>query len=316
MATDTPQIQYRSPFDDADADMIIRSSDDVYFRVHRMFLKKASPVFADMFLLPALDDAVQPETVPVAEDGKTLEALLRLCYPTGDPRVTNIDEITKLFTVCEKYQMESAMVRLLRTNMGNFLTTWTDPLRIYALACRVHAEQEARQAAYHCLALTARDIIECDAPELRQISIEAYRGLLKYHSACSLTSRNVLMDSDPERHIDYCWGLCCYKGDHVRCESLVFGNPYDDGFKVPRWWYQSIEQLETRLLHEIPPLRLQLYQNARLPKNIPCVFCGPRFKDDMYDFLHNVERESESRIKSVSHMLNSRRSRTNRGSPT
>ncbi|KAI0305826.1 hypothetical protein B0F90DRAFT_1609499, partial [Multifurca ochricompacta] len=40
------------PFDDADADIILRSADNFDFRVYRVILSKASPVFRDMFTFP------------------------------------------------------------------------------------------------------------------------------------------------------------------------------------------------------------------------------------------------------------------------
>ncbi|KAH9976032.1 hypothetical protein BGW80DRAFT_1119802, partial [Lactifluus volemus] len=39
-------------FDDADADIILRSIDNLDFRVYRVILSKASPVFNDMFIFP------------------------------------------------------------------------------------------------------------------------------------------------------------------------------------------------------------------------------------------------------------------------
>ncbi|KAI0255963.1 hypothetical protein BJV78DRAFT_1113987, partial [Lactifluus subvellereus] len=40
------------PFDDADADIILRSSDQVNFHVYKVILSVASPFFKDMFSLP------------------------------------------------------------------------------------------------------------------------------------------------------------------------------------------------------------------------------------------------------------------------
>lgn len=43
----------RSPFDDSNADIIFRSSDNTDFRVHTSIMSLASPFFHDMFTLPA-----------------------------------------------------------------------------------------------------------------------------------------------------------------------------------------------------------------------------------------------------------------------
>ena len=42
-----------APFDDARADLILESSDEVHFRIFQSFLSLASPVFTDMFNIPS-----------------------------------------------------------------------------------------------------------------------------------------------------------------------------------------------------------------------------------------------------------------------
>ena len=83
----------RPPFDDADADVIFRSSDGVEFRLYKNAIAKASPVFRDMFTLPdgpAL--TTEPQVVPLTEDADTLERLFRLCYPVERPRFASLEE--------------------------------------------------------------------------------------------------------------------------------------------------------------------------------------------------------------------------------
>ena len=48
----SPPQKAQPPFDKLSADVILRSSDRVDFRVHRTILVEASPVFSDMFSLP------------------------------------------------------------------------------------------------------------------------------------------------------------------------------------------------------------------------------------------------------------------------
>ncbi|OJT03115.1 hypothetical protein TRAPUB_6303 [Trametes pubescens] len=55
----TPAQQRRkasAPFDRDDADLILRSSDNIDFHVHRIILTLASPVFAGMFTTPQPPD--------------------------------------------------------------------------------------------------------------------------------------------------------------------------------------------------------------------------------------------------------------------
>ena len=46
-----PIMQVETSFDDPTADVILRTSDHVDFRVHRAVLPLASPAFRDMFVL-------------------------------------------------------------------------------------------------------------------------------------------------------------------------------------------------------------------------------------------------------------------------
>ncbi|KZT05033.1 uncharacterized protein LAESUDRAFT_656693, partial [Laetiporus sulphureus 93-53] len=81
-----------APFNKNSADVILRTADEVDFHLHKAVLMLASSVFEDMFsiLQPAvsaaeLDFETDLPIVPVTETSKTLDALLRLCYPTADP---------------------------------------------------------------------------------------------------------------------------------------------------------------------------------------------------------------------------------------
>ncbi|TFY76282.1 hypothetical protein EWM64_g7730 [Hericium alpestre] len=48
----TEPVMAGAPYLDDDADIVMRSSDGVHFHVHKNFLSKCSPIFADLFSLP------------------------------------------------------------------------------------------------------------------------------------------------------------------------------------------------------------------------------------------------------------------------
>ncbi|KAI6023597.1 hypothetical protein PISMIDRAFT_18795 [Pisolithus microcarpus 441] len=70
------------PFDHAKADVILRSSDGVDFRVFELFLSLASPFFETLFDLPQPSQAANADTeiedglpvFPVSEGSKTLHS--------------------------------------------------------------------------------------------------------------------------------------------------------------------------------------------------------------------------------------------------
>ncbi|KZV70874.1 hypothetical protein PENSPDRAFT_651179, partial [Peniophora sp. CONT] len=100
-----------APYADSDADAILRSSDGVDFRVHRLFLSKASPVFADMFALPSGDSAVGDElkenlhVIAMSEDEASLRILLGCCYPTPEPvALGSIEDAERAWVIADKFQ--------------------------------------------------------------------------------------------------------------------------------------------------------------------------------------------------------------------
>ena len=71
-------------FDVPDANLIIRSSDLVNFRVHKPVLAMASPVFTDLFSLPQPSDDEAVDGLPVvqlSEDSDLLKTLVSMLYP-------------------------------------------------------------------------------------------------------------------------------------------------------------------------------------------------------------------------------------------
>jgi BTB/POZ domain len=76
----TPQAE---TFDVPDANLIIRSSDLVNFRVHKPVLAIASPVLKDLFSLPQPSDSETVDGLPViqlSEDSELLNCLVSMLY--------------------------------------------------------------------------------------------------------------------------------------------------------------------------------------------------------------------------------------------
>src|ERR1700733_11581485 len=72
------------PFDVPDANLIIRSSDFVDFRVHKPVLAMVSSVFKDLLSLPQPSDSESDDDLPVVqlpEDSELLHSLVSIIYP-------------------------------------------------------------------------------------------------------------------------------------------------------------------------------------------------------------------------------------------
>ncbi|KAI0798475.1 hypothetical protein BC629DRAFT_221678 [Irpex lacteus] len=168
--------------DGRDADIIIRSSDNVEFRVSKSILRKASPVFAGMFLLPSCDGDEVP-SVDLTENKRTVAQLLRLCDPTAaDLRIKSVDEARMLLDACQKYEMDACSTKLLRlvTSVQEFRKY--RPFEVYILACRAQAVDEARTAAYHCVFQPFPE--DSNTPHSRELSTPAHQNLLRYRDTC------------------------------------------------------------------------------------------------------------------------------------
>jgi hypothetical protein len=77
-----------APFDDAWADLILRSSDGVPFRVFKIILSLASPIFTDMFSIPPPVSQQSDDQIPMvdlSEHSKVLDVALCHIYPIRSP---------------------------------------------------------------------------------------------------------------------------------------------------------------------------------------------------------------------------------------
>lgn len=102
-------------FNAVDADIVIISSDDHKFTVHRSALSLASVVFKDTFSAPAPSAPSQSNAeefhdghpiIRLSEDQQTLDILLKLIYPTDNPPLSTVSDILKANAVLDKYIVE------------------------------------------------------------------------------------------------------------------------------------------------------------------------------------------------------------------
>jgi len=139
-------------YDFDDADIILRTPRSKGFRVHKGVLSVASPVLRDLLV-----DAVKPSTedeekgalpeINLEDAPEDLDIFLRLIYPNVlPPRFEDFDSLSRAFAILQKYQVEGVQ-ELLKPILVSppFLTS--DPVRVYAMACRLGFKEEAEVAA-------------------------------------------------------------------------------------------------------------------------------------------------------------------------
>ncbi|THH03867.1 hypothetical protein EW146_g10326 [Bondarzewia mesenterica] len=184
------------PFDDLDADIIIRSSDGVDFLLYGIILAKASKVFKDMFSTPStslLSSGLNhhPEDdhkdgrpiIRLTENSHVLDMMFRLFYPVDRPKVTSISDIRLLLQALDKYLVDSLPETVEAILMD---AVEREPQTICVIACRYDLTRVANAAAK----LTLRDPLLyaglCPSDDdLAYISAAKYRRILLYHQQCS-----------------------------------------------------------------------------------------------------------------------------------
>jgi len=139
-------------FNAPDADAILRSSDEKEFRVHRLILSLASPVFQAMFSLPQpTDPPSQIPSVDVPEPSGVLQPFVQYLYPRSHPKISDLSMWAALYTAADKYNVEMVTDLLRDMLISHFLET--SPLRVYALASYWGFEEEAKIASTRTLTM-------------------------------------------------------------------------------------------------------------------------------------------------------------------
>ena len=91
-----PTIPTMSP---PDANIIIRSSDLVDFRVHKSVLAFVSPFFRDLLSLPQPSDSESIDGLPVvelSEDSELLNSLVSILYPVRTAMPNSYEKVLYL----------------------------------------------------------------------------------------------------------------------------------------------------------------------------------------------------------------------------
>ncbi|KAG2345781.1 hypothetical protein BDR05DRAFT_960049 [Suillus weaverae] len=182
------------PFLHAKADIILRSSDGVDFRVITLFLSLASSFFDSIIEQAAQSDQIEGDLpiVPVEENHRVLDICLRFCYPSTlveDPPLHDISEdIIPVLEAARKYSLkplEHKVRQALKSHMEK------EPLRCFALAMRAQLNIEATLAAEYTL---RQSLIPARVPEIDLITAKELLALLTYHHRCGISVQSLGKD--------------------------------------------------------------------------------------------------------------------------
>ena len=298
------------PFRNPHADVVLKSSDNVWFRVRKAILSEASPVFEDMFNLPpeqtTTSDSSTLPVVPLAEDSTIIEGLLRLCYPADTAPVdpSTIDQAVAWLVAARKYDMKRAE-RFITRVMHQMIPG--APLHAYCLAVRHRlSENFARAAAKHFLDEPLRTEYPSIDRELKHISAFAYMNLCNFHHNCSVAAQRAVAqylpaDSELEKR---CWKTCLgFTGGH-RCPRYSVASCTVDGAEyVVIGWFSKLMDHCKMLVKDRPSGNQLAYHDTikeSLTDAYACDHCKQHAWDDIQAFLALVRAQIDHAMAEVS----------------
>ena len=238
-----------TPFDHLLADVILRSSDNVDFRVFKLFLSLASPVFETMFGLPQPSEGANPDegtddglpVVPVSEDSETLDALLRFCYPSTlaeDPSLENFIFAAKVLEAAKKYSLD-AIERIVSKALFTPNILEVDSFPCFAVARRADLREQCALAAKYSL---REPLIPTRFEGIQLISSIDLLALLTYHQNCAnavleLQTALTWIQNHYQQHTAAAWIFGCGSGSG----SCNLGRSNSGKYKLfdneaPPWW--------------------------------------------------------------------------------
>ncbi len=186
------------PFDDDDADIILRSSDQIEFLVYKAILSKASPVFKTMFSLPQPATDIAQDSRPIvdlAENSGVLATVLSAIYP--HPLVMadslSLDDLIAILETARKYDMATAS-RVLLMDPTCTESLRNSPFDVFCAAYSRELREAAQMAAKASLKyrLTLNDI----GDKLQYMNGSAVHRLWKFHRACSAAALTAIPDNN------------------------------------------------------------------------------------------------------------------------
>ena len=168
-----------------EATIIVRSSDQVNFRVHKLVLAMSSPFFKDLLSLPQPPDAEIVDGLPVValpEDAGLLNCLISLLYPITPVIPDSYQKAFALLAVCQKYEMDSvqSVIRAMIKAGTMPAPVKADGFSAYAIASGLGLVLEANEAAH--LTLGQPMTFESLGEGLRSFKGRALCDLIRYRS--------------------------------------------------------------------------------------------------------------------------------------
>jgi BTB/POZ domain len=289
-----------APFDNPGADFILRSCDGVDFRVFKIVLSLASPIFADMFSIPTPSPG-SPESqtvhdglpfVQLSESSTVLDLALRHCYPIRSPELVQSKDALVLLEFGRKYQVEALIPPL--TCYLKVLTE-REPVSAYCLAVTYRYDDIVEAAARSSLKLPITKL-KCDV--LHCITGEEYQALIEYHSSCGAAASAVTLGRNwfPTQR-SYAPCPACIKEDTLHDPTLLRLPNVSPPKSAPRCLWSYLHRSALLLAHH--PSVEAITKPTFVFQNMNCRHCSHDRRADLLDFSQLMAAEVQKAIEKV-----------------
>lgn len=292
------------PFTDAGADIIIRSSDLVDLRVHKLILSLGSPVFDTMFNLPQPSDAPTAQSalpiIAVSEGSRTMAKFLKLFYPAAEIDVDNLTDVGDMLELSTKYDVEGGGRKRACKLLLSPVFLKNEPSRVFAIAHKYQLEQEVKLAASYTLRHPRFGTQYCT--ELEHLPAAAYYQLAEYNSRCRDAVACVTAPPDllwiPSE--DFVWFTCTCG----RCQPGEVTVRILNGAKStqPRKWWLDYMRDVAAALENTPcfdAIAISDKVDIALQKALDCSYCAKPAYAHMKRFNEILSAEIEQAISKV-----------------
>ncbi|KAI6149633.1 hypothetical protein BKA82DRAFT_1006344 [Pisolithus tinctorius] len=290
MSASSESSYVASPFDHVKSDVILKSSDDIEFRVFKLFLSLASPFFETLFDLPQPSENMSTDVefkdglpvVPVSEDSKTLDQLLRFCYPctlAEDPAIEDFRDVVNVLEAAKKYSLD-AIERTVCKSLFNPKILEANSLRCFAIACRARMQDECVLAAKYTL---REPLVPKWFEEIELITSSELLSLLTYHKKCG--------DAIQALKNDFSWITAEYpnwnaapwmvalspSGKYCGCPRTSSQRFVLSGYTSAQWWEVFLDSafLELRDKPCAETIRQHAENAIQTVRQRGCGYCSP-----------------------------------------
>lgn len=316
----------KTPFDRPGADITLRSSDLVDFRVRSTILIEAS------FTIPGRDLLLNgPTVIPLPEKARVLNILLRFCYPVVRPSFDPSDpqSVIEVWRAAKKYRIAHAEVELATVFKS---CAEKGPLNAYMLACRNSWPEGVKIAARATLAhqLSPKDLLITelkkieDIPGMKFITSTEIVKLQGYHEECGRASSELIEIVQGHPHagslpeapnigmVALPW-LSWDKPELFICPHMMSLRPtamekvkIKDGQErsAAKWWTEYMRQMRERLKYR--PSGATCHDTKLFSCAIKnsldhyCQTCKRHYFDDFRIFANKLSERIEKKLDGVS----------------